>query len=144
MPAPHILVTISTIALVFIAVSLHYEAFLMLRTHLRNTHRSPRYRLLILMFSLITVHVVQIWLFGFLAFGLIYWFDAGTLTGYPTQLLDFIYMSAVTYSTVGYGELVPRGPVRFLYGTEALTGFSLLTWSASMTFSEVQSQWKQQ
>lgn len=144
MPAPHILVASSTIALVFIAVSIHYEAFLALRTHLRNSRRSPRYRLLILMLSLVTVHVVQIWLFGLLAFGLITWYSAGALVGYPVQLLDFIYMSAVTYSTVGYGDLEPIGPVRFLYGTEALIGFSLLTWSASMTFSEVQSQWNQQ
>jgi hypothetical protein len=37
----------------------------------------------------------------------------------------------VTFSTVGFGEMWPVGAVRFLCGLEALTGFVLITWSAS-------------
>ena len=55
--------------------------------------------------------------------------------------LDFVYFSAITYTTVGFGDYVPTGPIRFLAGTEALTGFLLITWSASFTFLEMQRYW---
>jgi len=53
-----------------------------------------------------------------------------------------VYFSAVTYSTVGFGDVIPTGPLRFLVGTEALTGFVLITWSASFTYLEMQRYWK--
>jgi hypothetical protein len=34
------------------------------------------------------------------------------------------------------------GAIRFLAGTEALTGFVLVTWSASFTFVEMQRFWR--
>jgi len=39
------------------------------------------------------------------------------------HLFDLIYFSAVTFTTALFGDLVPVGPIRFLAGTEALTGF---------------------
>ena len=39
----------------------------------------------------------------------------GEISGSETfHLLDAVYVSATTYSTLGYGDLVPQGPVRFL------------------------------
>ena len=37
------------------------------------------------------------------------------------DLLDCVYLSATTFATVGFGDLVPVGPVRLLTGTEALS-----------------------
>ena len=59
-------------------------------------------------------------------------------------LLDFVYFSATVYTTLGFGDLVPTGAVRFLAGTEAVTGFLLISWSASFTFLEMQRFWKQE
>lgn len=56
--------------------------------------------------------------------------------------LDFGYFSAVVYTTVGFGEIVPRGPVRGLTGAEGITGLTLITWSASFTFLEMQQHWR--
>jgi hypothetical protein len=47
----------------------------------------------------------------------------------------------VTYTTVGYGDFVPTGAIRFLCGVEALAGFVLITWSASFMFIEMQRYW---
>lgn len=44
---------------------------------------------------------------------------------------------------LGLGDLVPVGAVRFMTGTEALTGFVLIAWSASFTFVEMERFWKQ-
>jgi hypothetical protein len=67
----------------------------------------------------------------------------GSLSGPQTMdLPDFVYFSAMTYSTVGFGDAVPVGPIRFLAGMEALTGFVMITWSASYTFLEMQRDWR--
>ena len=56
--------------------------------------------------------------------------------------LDAIYLSATTFTTLGFGDLAPVGPIRFLAGTEALTGFVLITWSASFTYLEMERFWR--
>lgn len=139
----HFLVAGTTVLLVVGAVFLHYQAIFVLTRHLQRTRRSQHYRIQILFFSLLAIHVVQIWLFGTLAWWLGSVPGAGHLVGFtnPT-LLDYIYMSAITYSTLGYGDLVPVGAIRFVYGTEGLVGFALITWSATITFIEIQKHWK--
>ena len=57
-------------------------------------------------------------------------------------LLDAVYLSAVTFTTVGFGDVAPVGPIRFLSGTMALTGFVLVTWSASFTYLEMERFWR--
>ncbi|MDZ7735029.1 MAG: ion channel [Gammaproteobacteria bacterium] len=67
-------------------------------------------------------------------------FNEGTgvlIRQYPEGLPDYIYLSTTTYTTLGYGDLVPTGPVRAIYGTESLVGLVLITWSASLTFLEI-------
>ena len=93
---------------------------------------------------MLTVHVVEIWIFG-LAFFLLQ--SAGPAFGEirgisPDSLVDHVYFSAVTFTTVGFGDVIPAGPVRFLAGTEALCGFVLITWSASFTYLEMNRFWR--
>ncbi len=47
----------------------------------------------------------------------------------------------MTFTTVGYGDIVAHGHLRYLSGLEALTGFVLITWSASFLFLEMQKYW---
>ncbi|MFB6261395.1 MAG: ion channel, partial [Thiohalorhabdaceae bacterium] len=58
-----------------------------------------------------------------------------------TTLLDFAYFSVVLYTTVGFGNIIPQGPISGLAGAEAVTGLTLITWSASFTFIEMQQFW---
>jgi hypothetical protein len=43
---------------------------------------------------------------------------------------------AVTFTTVGFGEMWPLGAIGFLCAVEALAGFVLITWSAAFTYLE--------
>jgi hypothetical protein len=61
---------------------------------------------------------------------------------YGMGFLDSIYFSAVCYSTLGLGDVVPTGAIRFVAGVESLTGFVLITWSASFTFLEMERFWR--
>ncbi len=55
---------------------------------------------------------------------------------------DYIYFSATVYSTLGFGDLVPTGPVRFMAGAESVTGLLMITWSASFTYLEMVRYWR--
>jgi voltage-gated potassium channel Kch len=45
------------------------------------------------------------------------------------------YFSIVTYTTVGYGDVLPSQQWRLLAGVEALTGILMSGWSAAFFFS---------
>ncbi len=52
--------------------------------------------------------------------------------------VDSVYYSAMVYTTVGFGDMVPSGGLRLITATEALVGLSLITWSASFTYFQMQ------
>lgn len=138
----HLWVVAMTLITVLVCILMHYEVSLRLWQHLETSRRSLRVRFLMLSFVLFGTHVAQIWLFA-LALALL---GAHPLTGDLAGMeslvfLDYVYFSAITYTTLGYGDLVPTGPIRFITGTEALIGLMLITWSASLTFLEMQRHW---
>ncbi|MFG6179039.1 ion channel [Halomonas sp. THAF12] len=137
----HLAVVGTTLLVVAASVLLHFEVSSVLSRLMRRTSPSRRRRFLGLMFGLLTAHVAEIWLFGLAA----WWLEgttSGTVAGAPmVNGLDYVYLSAITYTTLGYGDVFPEGPLRFLMGTESLTGFMLITWSASLTFLEMQRHW---
>jgi Ion channel len=133
-----------TVGAVIACILLHYEAFAVLQKVLGSLHpHVRRRRILVLMFGLLALHVADVWLFGLGYYVLI---DGQSVSGLLGSqgggLLDFVYFSAVVYTTLGFGDLVPTGAIRFMTGTEALTGFLLITWSASFTFLEMQRFWR--
>jgi hypothetical protein len=142
---PHsIAVVLVTVCAVVGSVLLHYESFELLSRRLGRMHLPlRRSRILLLMLALILLHVVEIWLFGLSYYLLAGGDDFGSSVSNAEGLLDLVYYSATVYTTLGLGDLVPRGAIRFLTGTEAITGFLLISWSASFTFLEMQRFWKQ-
>jgi hypothetical protein len=87
--------------------------------------------------------VAEIWIFGIVLWGLLSWPATGALAGEQALgFLDHIYFSAICFTTVGFGEIWPTGAVRFVAATEALSGFVLITWSASFTYLEMEQFWR--
>lgn len=56
-------------------------------------------------------------------------------------LLDCAYFSFSTFSTLGYGDVVATGPIRYLVGLEALVGLVLIGWTTSFLFMEMYEYW---
>lgn len=140
----HVVAFVATLLTVVIVVLLHYESFIVLSRIVRRLVVSHRPRILLVVFGLLLVHIVEIWAFGITAWWLAEIKGIGVVAGYETMsFFDYVFKSAVTYTTLGYGDMVPMGPIRFLYGTEALVGFALITWSASFTFLEMQKNWNE-
>ena len=140
------LVFIINTFLVLATIVIHYEVLFQLSKRLSLTKKiTPSYKVLICVFTIFLAHVVEIWLFG-----LGYYFSSqldgiGNLFGKTANhgiILDYIYLSFVTYTTLGYGDLVASGYLRYLTGVEALVGLILITWSASFLFIEMGKYWR--
>jgi Ion channel len=139
----NIVVVAFTGLIVVSCVLLHYEAFSLLTRMMGRLHiRIRRRRILLLIMGLLVLHITEIWLFGIGYFLLLQDPSMGQISGSAGGLLDLVYFSAVVFTTLGLGDLIPTGAIRLLTGMEALTGFVLITWSASFTFLEMQRFWK--
>lgn len=130
-------------ALIALAVFIHYETLYTLATYLPRLSRiPPRYRVLLGVLIILVAHALEIWAFalGYLAMIKL---ELGSLFGMTTSdlLSDCVYISWVSYTTVGFDDIAPNGDLRFLPGLEALTGLVLITWSASFLFIEMQKFW---
>lgn len=143
----HALVALVAFAATAIAVVIHYEGLHRLAQHYsgRAPTRSRRVMLRI-MFALIALHIVEIWVFGLAYWGLLRIPGTGFVHGEHglDTLFDAIYLSATTYTTLGFGDLAPVGAIRLVAGMEALTGFLLVTWSASFTYLEMSRYWRRE
>ena len=140
-----IVFTINTI-LVLLTIIIHYEVLFQLSKRLPQIKKiGSSYKVLICVLTIFLAHVVEIWLFG-----LGYYFSSqldgiGNLFGKTANhgiILDYVYLSFVTYTTLGYGDLVASGYLRYLTGVEALVGLILITWSASFLFIEMGKYWR--
>lgn len=129
------LALILAVSVAVLAVLLHFEA-LMLIDKLARRIQSPRKALVTIWLGLLAAHNIEIWLYAGA-----YWFSVklgfGQLVGAVSDI-DYVYFSAVVYSTLGFGDIVPSEPLRMLAGTEAVVGLCLIAWSATVTYSFTQ------
>lgn len=129
--------------LVTLAVTIHYEMLRLLSIIIPRLKIKHRLRVVIGVFGTICAHFVEVWLFGLAFYLMLRSGNFGSLQGnFDGSLIDSVYFSFTTYTTLGYGDIAPDGAVRFLAGVEAVTGLSLITWSASFMFMEMTRFWK--
>jgi hypothetical protein len=128
---------------VCVSVLLHYEVLNTLSYWLARREGQRRQRVMFAIFGMLVVHVAEIWIFGVASTLLLSSASFGAVAGIGSDLLDQVYLSAVTFTTVGAADAHVSGPIRFLFGTEALAGLLLITWSASFTFLEMERFWRE-
>jgi hypothetical protein len=131
-----------TAAAVCLSVLLHYEGLLATSRVLGSLAVPRRAKVLYGIGSVLALHVAEIWAFAVALWVLLLIPACGTISPQALHFFDYVYFSAITFTTVGFGDLVPHGPVRFLSGMEALTGLVLITWSASFTYLEMERFWR--
>jgi hypothetical protein len=127
---------------VICAFLIHYELLNRLSIVIPKLPVPHRVRILFALFGSLVAHVIEIWIFALVYFYMISNPGFGSLVGnFGGSLLDCGYYSFTTYTSLGFGDIVPHGDIRFLTGLEALTGLMLITWSASFLFIEMQKFW---
>ncbi|MGD8589424.1 MAG: ion channel [Chromatiales bacterium] len=131
-----------SIGLVLLTVLFHYEALRIFSRILALPGRLPRVRILYLVLGLFLLHNLEIMIFAG-AYQTLYGLGLGELLGLENQqFFSYYYYSAVVYTTLGFGDIIPLGPAKILTGLEALIGLGFITWSASFTFLEMQRYWR--
>jgi Ion channel len=128
-----VLVTMA-IGLVVVTVAIHAVGFSALIRAIMWSHaldRSGFWRVTGLVIGLtcwlILIHLAEISVWG------LFYFWQGCLPDAETAL----YFSGVTYTTVGYGDLVLQKPWRMLAPIEALTGILMVGLSTGLFFALV-------
>jgi hypothetical protein len=128
--------------LIALTTVIHYEALRLLNGGLPKLTIPSRTKLLVVIFVAFVAHSLEIGIYGFTLYGLLQYMDVGALvsaTGF--SLMNCLYFSAETYTSLGFGDLTPMGPIRLLAGVEALNGLLLIGWSASFTYLAMERFW---
>jgi len=128
--------------LVMLCVLVHYEILQRMSLLLPKFQIPHRLRVMVAVLGAMVAHVIEIWIFGFGFYFLIKSELIGTLTGnFTGSLLDCGYHSFVTYTSLGFGDIIPTGYLRFVTGIEALAGLVLIAWTASFVYVEMRRFW---
>ncbi|MCA9102120.1 MAG: potassium channel family protein [Pirellulales bacterium] len=61
-----------------------------------------------------------------------------------TLFSNAAYLSFTTFTSLGYGDVVPVGNMRILAALEVLTGLLTIAWSASFIYVEMNDVWPRQ
>jgi len=131
------------IALLVFTTVIHYEVLGMLSAGLPALRIPGRAKLVVIIFSAFIAHIVEIFLYAVAFHVLVQYFGVGALgQASDASLTLCFYFSAETYTSLGYGDVVPSGDLRLLAGMEALNGLLLIGWSASYTFIAMERFWK--
>jgi hypothetical protein len=84
-------------------------------------HRSRVLAMNSVVLGLLVVLSVEIWL----------WACVFLLVGVVDDFSTALYFSTITFSTVGYGDVVPHPEWRLLAALEGINGFLLIGWSTA-------------
>jgi hypothetical protein len=131
-----------TLSLVAFSALLHYEALRLCNDRLPRLDRvASRASVLLAIAAAFASHLVQIAAFA-AAYGLLHGTAVGSLQGHvPQSAASFLYFSVETYTSLGFGDVYPAGPMRLMAGMEALTGLLMIGWTTSYTYLEMMRHW---
>jgi hypothetical protein len=137
-----LVVTLVNSLVVVLAVSIHYEFLFRMTLLLPKLRLKHRFRIVLGVFGALLAHSLEVWIFA-VAYYVMHRIPGwGQLLGSDNgELLDCVYFSFTTFTTLGFGDLQPIGHLRYLTGIESLTGLVLITWTASFLFVEMHRYW---
>jgi hypothetical protein len=121
---------------------LHYEVLRLLTVGLPVLGMPPRLKLILVILSAFCAHAAEILLYGIAYYLLVTWLGVGSM-GQSGELTfsRCLYFSGETYTSLGYGDVVPHGDLRLLAGMEALNGLLLIGWTTSFTYLSMARFW---
>lgn len=121
----------------------HYETLRAMSYALPRLAIPARIKMVLVILGAFAGHMLEVLLYT-LAYQWMLWeHGLGTLgqTRQPSFLTS-IYFSATTYTSLGYGDVVPTGPLTLLAASEALIGLLLIGWTAAYVFISMERFWE--
>jgi hypothetical protein len=133
---------IAATVLVVASILIHYEILRITANRVGSLPIRPHLRIVIVVVAAFFAHTLEVWLYAGGYMLLADSFGLGGIAGQPvTGFHDYLYFSAITYSSLGYGDHYPTGHLRLIAGAEGLNGLLLIGWSASFTYLAMQKYW---
>lgn len=124
-------------------VMIHYEFLHRLDHHIPQLKLSARFQIVLGVLGALLAHTIEVWCFALVYFAMHHIGGWGGLAGdFDGSLSASCYFSFVTFTTVGYGDIIATGQLRYVAAIESLTGLVLITWTASYLFLMMQRHWK--
>lgn len=124
-----------SIGLVLATIMIFYEALRVVWVLREKLAGRPRLLIHLMVLSVFAAHTACVWLYG-----ICYWLLAEKMGmgGFHGQLdghwMHYVYFSATTYSSLGFGDINPSGAMRLLSGVQVLNGLLLIGWSVTYTY----------
>ena len=136
------MVVLVCLVLLVVTTVIHYEVLRGLAVLLPGLGIKPRAKLIVVIIAAFLAHALEIALYALAIWGLVRFGGLGTLDDSSRFSLDVsLYFSAETYTSLGYGDVVPGGAVRLLAGVEALNGLLLIGRWASYPYTAMERFW---
>jgi hypothetical protein len=137
-----LLVATSVLLLIGITTAIHYEVLRGLYTWLPGFRIPSRTKVLVVIFGAFVAHALEIAVYGFTFYVMVTHLGSGSVASlHSISITGYMYFSAETYTSLGFGDVTPNGPVRLLAGAEALNGLLLIGWSASFIYISMERFW---
>jgi len=131
---------IVTVAMVVLAVGIHYEMLNLISNAVPRMTLGRRFRVAVAVLATLGAHFVEVILFA-IGWKILLSADVAHLSIDDPSFVQVLYFSGSTYTSLGYGDIVPIGTSGLLAVSEALTGLVLIAWTASFTYLEMRQFW---
>jgi hypothetical protein len=131
------------VVLLVLTTVIHYEVLRAMTVGLPTIGVPARTKLIVVIVGAFFAHTVEIALYALAIYLLAHYAGLGALDDSTRFSVSVsFYFSAETYTSLGYGDVVPGGGLRLLAGAEALNGLLLIGWSASYTYIAMERFWR--
>jgi hypothetical protein len=132
--------------MVVMTMALHYEVLMIVSDRIipwAQKHVQSRRAVTYGIAGLLLGHVIEIWLFAFVIRCLLYFPFWGSIQGdFEGAWGDFLYLSTVSYTTLGDSSIRLTGPIRAITASESLVGMMMIIWSASFSYLNMKTIWE--
>ena len=137
----HIAIFIS-VALVLTTTAIFYEILGLILRVIAKYNLRNRALMFVLVVGIFSAHSIAVWIYGTVYWVMVHTFGAEPLSGIAhDNFFGYIYFSAATYSSLGIGDVFPRGIMQFITGVQVLNGLMLIGWSVMFSYFAVQKLW---
>ena len=131
-----------SLLLVATTIAVHYEVLRFTSQRVSHLRIFPRMRIIMILVAALASHLTQIMFYALTYLLLEDLGGFGTIGGERGHdFEDVFYFSITSYTTLGFGDLVPTGELRIISGIEALNGLVMVGWTASMTYLYMEKFW---
>lgn len=143
-----LLASVISVSMIALTSLITYEVLRSVWNLLPRLTIPARLRVPVIVVPIFFAHIANIWAYA-LAYFLVENFTAiGRLTGDHAHIgltfesfLESLYFSAATYTSLGFGDIVPSDNLRMLAAAEVLNGLVMIGWTVSLTYLAMEKFW---